>query len=298
MKVHAFAKVNLGLDVLNKRPDGYHEIRSLFQTIDLHDDIEILDCDSLTLECDDPRIPPGRDNLVMKAAEALREATGFRGGARLILQKRIPSQAGLGGGSSDAAATLLGLARHWDMAVSFEDLRAVAASLGSDVPFFLFGGTALGIGRGEEIYPLPDAPARRLMVVMPPEGVSTSDAYRRVSSRLTGSGGSPRIAALVHRLIEGTLSPRDYFNLFEEVLTDDNEETGSIRKSLLACRPERALLAGSGAAWVCFLRDADAALDAGKRMASLEVPFLPAATLTRQRYWELGFPPETQEILP
>ena len=180
LAVRAHAKVNLDLRVLGVRPDGYHELRTVFQTIELHD---VLVCEArpgaFMLKCRTPVVPLDSSNLVWKAAEALWAALG-RGGAvcdtQITIEKKIPVEAGLGGGSADAAAALVALARLWGGA-AMSLLREVASTIGADVPFFLSGGTALGLGRGEEIYPLVDLPRHFVALVRPPFGVSTREAY-------------------------------------------------------------------------------------------------------------------------
>ena len=178
--VRAHAKVNLDLRVLGLRPDGYHELRTVFQTIELHD---LLTCEErpgpLVLKCRTPGVPLDSSNLVWKAAAALWAALG-RGGdvcdTQISIDKKIPLESGLGGGSADAAAALMALARLWGGA-AMSLLREVAGDIGADVPFFLSGGTALGLGRGEEIYPLVDLPRHFVALVRPPFGVSTREAY-------------------------------------------------------------------------------------------------------------------------
>jgi 4-diphosphocytidyl-2C-methyl-D-erythritol kinase len=178
----AFAKINLGLHVGAMRPDGFHEVRTVLQSVALCDLLEVHPSEELSLTCSDPSLPAGEDNLVMRAARALQRAVSCERGARITLTKRIPSQAGLGGGSSDAAAALVALARLWRIPFSCEDLVPVAAALGADVPFFLVGGTALGVSGGEEVYALPDAPALHLVLALPKGGMPTAEAYRRLDA--------------------------------------------------------------------------------------------------------------------
>ena len=174
------AKINLGLRVLGIRSDGYHEIRTRFQTVDLRDEMEIsLSPRELQLQVEGARLAGDRSNLVMKAAEALREARGGLPGARIRLVKAIPLAAGLGGGSSDAAAALLGLERLWGLDLVPGELGRIAARLGADVPFFLQGGTALGKGRGDEIRPLPDLAPYGICLILAPFESSTADVYSR-----------------------------------------------------------------------------------------------------------------------
>ena len=182
MTLRAFAKVNLSLRITDVRPDGFHGVKTILQAIDLSDRVT---CAAVRgpfqIRCDMPGVPTDRTNLVWKAADALWTAAGLEGAPRdavITLQKHIPAQAGLGGGSSDAAAALLGLRKLWKLRVSDEDLHALAARLGSDVPFFFMGGTALGLGRGDEVYPLEQLPRYWVVLAIPPFGISTKDAYR------------------------------------------------------------------------------------------------------------------------
>src|SRR4051794_30813583 len=147
----SFAKINWTLRVLGKRDDGYHELYTVFQTVSLHDTLEFEESDEVTLTCDEGAVPTDERNLVLRAAAALRERSGCSTGARINLSKRIPAPGGLGGGSSNAAVALVGLRRLWGLRASDADLHQILASIGSDVPFFLHGGTAVGTGRGEII---------------------------------------------------------------------------------------------------------------------------------------------------
>ncbi|MBK9372939.1 MAG: 4-(cytidine 5'-diphospho)-2-C-methyl-D-erythritol kinase [Holophagales bacterium] len=186
----AFAKVNRSLVVLGKRPDGYHELDTVFQAVGLTDRLTFERSDLLTLDVDDPSIPSGSENLVLRAARALAEAVGSRPKAAITLEKRIPSGGGLGGGSSDAAVTLLGLSALWELDLPLDLLTEVGARLGSDVPFFLHGGTARGLGRGERIEPLSDFPPQAVVLVMPPFPVSTPAVFGRLGARAwDGLGG-------------------------------------------------------------------------------------------------------------
>jgi 4-diphosphocytidyl-2-C-methyl-D-erythritol kinase len=182
LTVRAYAKINLDLRVLARRPDGYHDLRTIFQSIALHDTLTLSQtAGSLAIDCDDPFVPRDRENLVWRAAAALWRLGGRGGdprGVRVRINKRIPPQSGLGGGSSDAAAALMAFDAWWRLRTSPARMTAVAADLGADVPFFLLGGTALGLGRGEQLYPLPDLPAVHVIVLRPPFGVATAEAYR------------------------------------------------------------------------------------------------------------------------
>jgi 4-diphosphocytidyl-2-C-methyl-D-erythritol kinase len=178
----AHAKINLDLRVLGTRVDGFHELRTVFQAVALHDTITCVPRDGpLAIECDTAGVPLDAGNLVWKAADVLWRSIRRTGPPRDVLirlDKRIPLQAGLGGGSADAAATLLALVRLWRIPVRPSQLTDLAATLGADVPFFLSGGTALGLGRGDEVYPLADLPRHWIVLVIPGFGVSSADAYK------------------------------------------------------------------------------------------------------------------------
>jgi 4-diphosphocytidyl-2-C-methyl-D-erythritol kinase len=182
VRVNAFAKINLALHVLGARRDGYHELRTTFQTLALHDTLTFSTSRGpFEIVCDDPACPVDRSNLVWRAAERLWRAAGRRGapgGVSVRLAKRIPLQAGLGGGSSDAAAALRALAKLWRVTLARDRLRRIAIQLGADVPFFLEGGTVLGLNRGDVLRPLADWPASWVVLVLPHFGVSSKDAYR------------------------------------------------------------------------------------------------------------------------
>ena len=179
--VRAHAKINLDLRVLGPRLDGFHELRTVFQAISLHDVIECVPRQgAFAIECDTAGVPLDQSNLVWRAAEALWRSLRRPAPVRDVtirLHKRIPLQAGLGGGSANGAATLLALARLWRVPVRANQLTDIAATLGADVPFFLSGGTALGLGRGDEVYPLADLPRHWIVLLIPGFGVSTADAY-------------------------------------------------------------------------------------------------------------------------
>jgi 4-diphosphocytidyl-2-C-methyl-D-erythritol kinase len=179
--VRAHAKINLHLQVLGQRADGYHDVVTVLQSLALHD---TLTCEArpgpFELRCDRDDVPLDASNLVWRAARLIAEAAGQTEPANAIvtLDKRIPMQAGLGGGSADAAAALVAFARLWQVAVDDDTLMALARRLGADVAFCVRGGTALGVGRGDELTPLPPLPTHHAVIVMPPFGVSTPDAYR------------------------------------------------------------------------------------------------------------------------
>jgi 4-diphosphocytidyl-2-C-methyl-D-erythritol kinase len=180
--LRAHAKINLNLRVTGIRPDGYHLLQTVFQTLELHDELTLeAAAGPLALACAEPGIPLDERNLVWKAGESVWKAGGRPGrpaGALVSITKRIPAQGGLGGGSSDGAAALVAFDAFWGTALEAERLAALARELGADVPFFLSGGTALGVGRGDEISPLADLAPSAVVLVFPPFGVSTPEAFR------------------------------------------------------------------------------------------------------------------------
>lgn len=213
----AYAKLNLTLEVLGRRSDGYHEVRSVLQTIDLHDTLALEPASTLELHCDRPELQ-GDDNLVLKAARLLQGLAVASPGARITLRKRIPLAAGLGGGSSDAAAALLGLNRLWGLGLVAGDLAPLAAQLGSDVPFFLQGGTALVEGRGEVVVPLPSPPPRWFLLARPPLAIpnKTRTMYAALKPFMFSQGELTQ--TLVDRLFRGDPSAGELLgNVFDLV---------------------------------------------------------------------------------
>jgi len=209
MVVRAPAKINLFLRVGALRRDGYHSIRTLFHAIGLFDELRFSPAARLSLATAGLSSPRGAGNLVMRAAELLRRETGCRPGGRIVLRKRIPAGAGLGGGSSDAAAALVGLNRLWRLGLPRRRLLALAARLGSDVPFFLHGaGAAVGTGRGDRLRPVPSRLRAWACILKPSFGVSTKDAYAaldRVRARRPSPAASLR--AVERAVRRGDLSP-------------------------------------------------------------------------------------------
>jgi 4-diphosphocytidyl-2-C-methyl-D-erythritol kinase len=247
MIVHAHAKINLTLEVLGRRADGYHEIRSVMRALTLHDTLHIEPWPAIEVECDLPGLD-GPANLAFRAARILREATGYGGGARIVIAKAIPAAAGLGGGSSDAAATLAGLNRLWGTGLRREDLAALAATLGSDVAFFLYGGTALAGGRGEQIRPLADQADCPVLLVRPPLAVSTAAVYAATGPQDYADGAaSERFAAL-----PPDTPPRDWplVNSLQAITCRLHPEVAAVLAAIDSWGALRALMCGSGA--TCF----------------------------------------------
>jgi len=244
-RLRALAKINLDLRVLERRPDGYHELRTLFHTISLADRIEA-------------GFTPGRqtrivvegadisDNLMVRAARAAMDAMRVTGEARFRLEKGIPMGAGLGGGSSDAAAVLLALPVLARRRLEVTEMMSLAAQVGSDVPFFLFGGAAAGIGRGTELFPLPDGAARQGVVVAPDIHISTAGAYRALSPRLTSNCKENKIVSFQSHVWSGVWPGGR--NDFEEAVFGMHPKLRRLRRKLETLGAEYARMSGSGSA--------------------------------------------------
>lgn len=294
---HAFAKINLGLEVGRLRPDGFHEVRTVYQSIALADLLEVHPAPrGIAFTCEGEKAPPGEENLVVRAARALQTAFSCKKGARIRLLKRIPVQAGLGGGSADAAVALLALARLWRLPATPPDLLPLAASLGSDVPFFLVGGTALGVNRGEEVYPLPDAPPLSIVVARSPRGTSTREAYGRLDGRLTPGNTLFTLQRIVSGIVEGKVGEGLFFNRFEEVTGVPEGDAAALAHAVSAVGG-RLLLAGSGSAWLGLFTGREQAQEALRRMAHRGSKGLATHTLTRKDYWERTVPSQEKESL-
>ena len=240
----AAAKVNLVLEVLGKRPDGYHEIATIMQAVDLADRLVLEDADALALSADGP-VPADSTNLALRAAAALREAAGVASGVRITLDKRIPVAAGLGGGSADAAAVLVGLNRLWGLRWPRARLAEVAASLGSDVPFFLLGGAALATGRGERVEPVA-AGAWALVLVNPPFGVPTAEVYSRVSPELWSDGSRVRGMVEALRQRRPARIAASLYNGLEPAVAPIHPEIERMKAALVAAGALGAAMSGSG----------------------------------------------------
>jgi len=251
LSLPSFAKINWSLRILGKRPDNSHEVRTTLQTISLHDRLTFeLSGEQVVLSCNEPEIPTDDRNLIVRAAHALQDRYSIAKGARIKLEKNIPAQAGLGGGSSNAAITLLALVHLWQIDASASDLIAVAGGIGADVPFFLFGGSMLATGTGTTLSPLPDCGVHSLIVIAPSVGVSTRDAYTSLRAAALTTGTSEFILSSSQKAgISGDLHPwlrDDFTNDFESAIFDIHSEIRRAKEVLLAAGASAALLTGSG----------------------------------------------------
>jgi 4-diphosphocytidyl-2-C-methyl-D-erythritol kinase len=285
LTVRAHAKVNLDLRVLGVRADGYHELRTVFQSIDLHDTIVCADRPGpFTITCRDARVPTDSSNLVWKAAAALWTALGRAGSVSdtaVRIDKQIPIEAGLGGGSADAAAALSALARLWGGA-PLTLLREIAAGVGADVPFFLSGGTALGLGRGEEIYPLVDLPPHYVVVVRPPFGVSTAEAYAWYDEdRAAGLRENRELQLLP---VPWPSRAAQMINDLEPPVMRRHQEIGALTQQLRELGATAAAMSGSGSAVFGLFRTRPAAERALKPLSRNGARALITRTMTRAEH--------------
>ncbi|MHB8655189.1 MAG: 4-(cytidine 5'-diphospho)-2-C-methyl-D-erythritol kinase [Terriglobia bacterium] len=294
IRIRAFAKINLGLKVRARRPDGYHGIFTVYQTIALHDrlTISLVGGGAVSVECDHPAIPGGRLNLVHRACELWKRARNYRGGIKVNLEKKIPMGAGLGGGSSDAAVTLLGLERLTDNRMDINILLKLAARLGSDVPLFLWGGRVLGCGRGEEVYPLWDFPRRKCLVIFPRFSVSTAEAYRELDRRLTLPLTNSTKGSSICSFGAWPLFPLEFWgpaeNDFEQVVFAKWPKLARLKAQLIRAGAETASLAGSGSA-VFALFDSAPKLDRAAKLIPAAWQIFKTRTLPRDEYERLIF---------
>jgi 4-diphosphocytidyl-2-C-methyl-D-erythritol kinase len=289
LRLRSFAKVNLGLEVLGLREDGYHELRTLFQTIDLHDDIVLRSLPrEVLVRCDHPQVPADEGNLAARAAQELKRHSGLGKGVEIAITKRIPVAGGLGGGSSNAATVLMGLDRLWALGLGPAGLYPLARRLGADVPFFLWGGTALGLARGDEVYPLLRQVRAHVVVVDPKVPVSTAAVFRRLDGSLTPRENSNTIFRFVSRDLEGDGGWKLLSNDLEEAALEEApvlaHQARRIRGVLVQEGARFAALSGSGSSFFGLF---DTARRAGKAQAALAAEgytAFRARTLSRGQY--------------
>jgi len=261
----AFAKINLCLEVLGRRRDGYHDVLTILQTVDLQDTLSVELADEISFTCSDSRLE-GEGNLVLRAARLLQRTSGVQKGAAIHLEKGIPTGAGLGGGSSDAAVTLLALSPLWGLQMTESNLENLAAVLGSDVPFFLRGGTALAEGRGEQLTPLPLLPEHWVVLVRPPLKIPDKTAlmYASLTPREYTSGSVTRHMARAIQEGKG-ISPGLIFNTFEWVAFRRFEAVDYVRQRVVEAGADHVRLCGAGpAVYAIFPEEAPARILCGR----------------------------------
>lgn len=264
-----FCKINLCLEITGRRDDGYHDLATVFQTVSLSDriDIEIRDEPGIAVSVPDGGAPEGGENLCWRAAELYRERRGWPTGVAITLAKRVPSGAGLGGGSSDAAAVLAGLASIDEQAPANEVLAELAGRLGADVPFFLTGGTALATERGDRLVSLPDLPACRIVLVGPDLRISTAEAYGLLSEADFSDGARARAMAEAIREDAVAEIPDHVFNGFSRVLERRWPVLGELKRALRGEGAVAAEITGSGSTVFGVFDDHSVAMTAGRALA-------------------------------
>jgi 4-diphosphocytidyl-2-C-methyl-D-erythritol kinase len=276
--VQAYAKINLHLQILGTRADGYHDVVTVLQSLALHD---TLVCESrpgpFVLHCDSPGVPLDRTNLIWKAASLIAAQSpdpalaNGPANAVVTLDKRIPTQAGLGGGSADAAAALVAFSRLWQVEIDEAGLDRLARRLGADVPFCLRGGTMLGTARGDELRPLPDLPTYTVMVVKPPFGIPTPDAYRWHDERVGNAVPADPLAGRWPSSSAGweAMMPA-LFNDFQQVVGQRYPEVTDTVAALYGAGARFAAMTGSGAAMIALFDKPEVAEEAAERFRGYE----------------------------
>ncbi|MGP4070581.1 4-(cytidine 5'-diphospho)-2-C-methyl-D-erythritol kinase [Halobacillus sp. B29] len=252
------AKINLSLDVLHKREDGFHEVEMVMTTVDLADRIELntLDDGSIRVESESRFVPNDERNLAYRAAKLMKDHYSVKHGVRIFIEKNIPVAAGLAGGSSDAAAVLRGLNRLWGLNKSLDELAVLGAEIGSDVSFCLYGGTAHATGRGEKITPLPAPPPCWVVLAKPPLGVSTQTVYQNLN---LADAHHPNTNAMIEALMDYDFDAicAQVGNTLEGVTLNLHREVGQIKEQMRQAGADAVLMSGSGPT-VFSLVDTDA----------------------------------------
>ncbi len=268
LTIKAHGKINLTLDVLSRRPDGYHNVEMIMQSIALHDTLRIEDQEEeIMLTAAGQPVSIDEDNLIIKAARLLQQQTGAQRGAKIHLQKEIPVAAGLAGGSTDAAATLRGLNELWQLGLSRKQLMELGVRLGADVPFCLLGGTAIARGIGEELTPLPAAPNFGVVLVKPAFGVSTAAVYRGLN--VASLRQHPRTNSMVDALRSGQLAAvaDELGNVLESVTLGLYPELQEIKETLTEVGCQGVLMSGSGPTIFGLTENAAAAIKLARQLA-------------------------------
>ncbi len=297
LKLPSFAKINWTLEILGKRPDGYHELRTLLQTLSVGDELTFESIEhGIELHSTHPELPLDETNLIQRAAQSLSEFTGCRKGVRVTINKQLPMAAGLGGGSSNAAVTFLALLRLWDLQLETRDLFCLGARLGADVPFFFIGGTCLGVGRGDEVYPTEEIEAEYLLLVNAGIAVPTREVYGNLKldwpPELTKPGAVTNMPASLWAAYDAMSNRQAPSGTFSTVLHNDLEAPvltrhpllAEIKRRLLANGARGALMSGSGST-IFALFDSEAARSAAQQDLHAEGWWCaPARTLNRSEY--------------
>ena len=317
----SFSKINLGLKIGPARPDGFHELRTIYQTLALHDlvRVEALPGAGIEIRCSDARVPLDASNTCYRIAERVLNSTGAHGKIVIEIEKRLPVQGGLGAASSNGVATMLGLERALGVELAPAEKLRIAAEVGSDLPLFLIAGTVLGVGRGEEVYALPDLPPLHVVVITPPVGVSTPAAFARWDELYAGSATltGPEAAGTIGEFSAGVLAWLDanfpqagpasgvpafggdraetplldlvragIENDFERVVFPEYPELREVKELLLREGAQYASLSGSGSTVYGLFPSADEAQAAAERLKAAGQAAVATTSLTREEYWK------------
>jgi 4-diphosphocytidyl-2-C-methyl-D-erythritol kinase len=318
VKVRSFAKINLGLRIGAGRADGFHELRTIYQTIGLHDviTVQLKRGSGIEIHCSDPRVPKDDSNTCYRIAQLALAALKIRGRVVVEIEKRLPMQGGLGGASGNAVSTMLAIEQAAKKQLPGAERLRIAAEVGSDLPLFLVGGTILGVGRGEEVYPLPDLPGIPCVVVTPDIGVSTPKAFadwdraKSTEPKLTENDASDKIKEF-GRVLTAWLIRLERFhsgvpasgrsraetplldlvrtgieNDFEKVVFPQYPELSKVKSALERAGAFYASLSGSGSAIYGLFENAKAARDAADTLNKSGIPAVATASLTRRQYWK------------
>lgn len=246
----SFAKLNWTLEILGKRADGYHELRTLLQTVSVADELIFeLRAQGIEVACDHPEVPCDETNLVHRAARLLSDLAAVSNGVHVTINKRIPTAAGLGGGSSNAAVTLMALQKLWQIKLAPRDLFTLGAKLGADVPFFFIGGTCLGVGRGDEVYPLADIKVEHLLLVNAGVLVPTKEVYANLPSELTKVGAVSKMPTSFEAAYAALTTPDELPRLqndLETTVLARHPLLGKIKQRLKGAGARGVLMSGSG----------------------------------------------------
>jgi len=317
--VRSFAKINIGLEIGPRRSDGFHSLRTVYQTVALHDRlrVEVVRGTGIEIRSKDRRVPCGESNTCWRMAERAMKALKARGRVVIHVEKALPVQGGLGGASSNAVATLLALEREVGKRLPPKERLRLAAEVGSDLPLFLIGGTVLGMGRGEEVYPLEDLPALDCVIVTPELGVSTPqafadlDTFREKTGKLTAASGSDKLngsSRAVFAWLSGSstgvpakgsgdraeallldLVRAGIENDFESVVFPQHPELLDVKRALERAGAAYASLSGSGSTVYGLFKSRELARKAATRVSAEGMPAVATRTLTRQEYWRRLF---------
>jgi 4-diphosphocytidyl-2-C-methyl-D-erythritol kinase len=322
--VRSFAKINLGLKIGPLREDGFHELRTVYQTVALSDQVRVDLSKGLGIEivCKDQRVPDDENNTCWRVADRILRSLKVRGKVRISIDKRLPVQGGLGAASSNAVATMLALEKELKQPLSPAERLRIASEVGSDLPLFLLGGTVLGIGRGEQVYPLDDLPSFHCVIATPDVGVSTPAAFadwdkkwatnstgvKVTDARLTAQNGSDRIntfSRTIYEWLNGSFTPtgvpgkgRDRAeallldlvrtgieNDFESVVFPKYPAIREVKRTLERSGAKYVSLSGSGSAVFGLFADQESATQAVKKLEANDIPAQATVTLPRERYW-------------